>query len=302
MPLNMRQLEVIRAVIKTGSVTDAANSLGISQPAVSLTIKASEKSIGFALFVRKQGRLQPTPEGKTIYPELERIFDGSERVQRLIEDLRDAKVGFIRIAATPILADNLLAFAARSFLDKHPRVQLSIHTMPNYEVADQVVTERVDLGLVLSPEKYLDTRVVDLYTSDLVCIARADHPLAARDKVTGKDLVKYPHIAHSQSLPLGSLVDSYFRTQGLKRQIAAEITQSTTACALVRAGVGIAILDPFSVPSDSSQGLARIRLTPATSISAQLLFPAHGRISRTARALVQALRETVNTEVWKGSR
>lgn len=300
MALNTRQLEVIRTVIKTGSITDAANSLGISQPAVSMVIKACEKAAGFALFVRKQGRLQPTPEAKSLYPELERIFDGVERVQRLFEDLRDVKVGLVRIAATPILADSLLALAAREFLRKHPKVQLAIQAMPNYEVAEQVVTERVDFGLVLSPEKYLDTRVIDLYASQLVCVAPVNHPLARRGKVSGKDLIQYPHIAHSRSLPLGSLVDAYFREQGLKRQIAVEITQSSTACALVRAGVGVAILDPFTVLSINSQGLARIQLTPATSVSAQLLFPAHGRISRTARALVQALRDTISTELKEG--
>lgn len=300
MSLNPRQLEVIRTVIKAGSVTDAASTLGISQPAVSMVIKACEKKAGFSLFVRKHGRLQPTPEAKALYPELERIFDGMERVQRLVEDLRDVKVGLIRIAATPILADSLLALACRDFLRKHAKVQLSIRAMPNYEVAEQVVAERVDLGLVLSPEKYLDTRVTDLYTSDLVCVAPIDHPIAKHEKVSGKELVQFPHVAHSRSLPLGSLVDAYFRNQGLKRQIAAEITQSSTACALVRAGVGIAILDPFTILSANSHGLAKVRLVPATSVSAQLLYPAHGRISRPARALVQTLRETIRVAVRQG--
>lgn len=299
MPLNTRQLEIIRTVMRSGSVTDAASHLGISQPAVSMAIKACEKAVGFSLFVRKQGRLQATPEAKALYPELEHIFDGIERVRRLAEDLRDVRIGLIRIAATPILADSLLALAVHDFLLRHPKIQISIQAMPNYEVAENVVTERVDLGLVLSPEKYLDTRVTDLYTSSLVCVTPANHPLARHEKVSGKDLVNFPHIAHSRSLPLGSLVDDYFRNQGLKRLIAAEITQSSTACALVRAGVGIAILDPFTILSANSHGLAKIKLTPSTSVSAQLLFPAHGRISRPARALVQILRETVRGVVNK---
>lgn len=301
MALNTRQLEVIRTVIRTGSVTDAANALAISQPAVSMVIKACEKSAGFPLFVRKQGRLQPTPEAKTLFPELERIFDGVERVHRLIEELKDSKVGLIRIAATPILADNLLSIASRHFLNTRPQVQLSIHCMPNYEVADHVMTERVDLGFVLSPEKYLDTRVIDLCTSELVCVAPANHPLAKYDRVSPRDLTKFPLISFSRSLPLGSLVDEIFRQEGFTRRIAVEISQSSTACALVRAGVGLAILDPFALLGGNNHGLVKIKLLPATSLTAQLLMPANGRISRPARIFMETVHETVNAFVKKGS-
>jgi DNA-binding transcriptional LysR family regulator len=104
MPLNARQLEVIRAVIRSGSATDAAEKLGISQAAVSMVIKTCEKLAGYALFVRKQGRLQPTTEATTLFPLLERIFEDIERTQRLVEDLKDSKIGFIRVAANPIIA------------------------------------------------------------------------------------------------------------------------------------------------------------------------------------------------------
>ena len=302
MPLNTRQLEVICTVIRTGSVTDAAKALDISQPAISMVIKACERSAAFPLFVRKQGRLQPTPEAKTLFPELERIFDGVERVQRLVEELKDAKIGLIRIAATPVLADNLLSLASRSFLGTRPQVQLSIHCMPNYEVADHVMTERVDLGFVLSPEKYLDTRVIDLCASELVCVVPANHPLAQHDRVSPRDLTKFPLISFSRSLPLGSLIDDVFRQQGCKRRIAVEITQSSTACALVRAGIGLAILDPFALLGSDNHGLVKIKLLPATSITAQLLMPANGRVSRPARMFIEAARETVSALVKNGFR
>lgn len=293
--INTRHLEIIRTVIRSGSVTDAANLLGISQPAVSMLIKACEKNAGFLLFVRKQGRLQPTPEAKTLFPELERIFDGVERVQRLVEELKDSKVGLIRIAATPILAENLLSLASRQFLDARPQVQLSIHTMPNYEVVDHVMTDRVDLGFVLSPEKYLDTRVIDLCASELVCVVPTDHPLAKQGQVTPHDLTQFPLISFSRSLPLGALVDQVFYREGLKRRIAVEITQSSTACAMVRAGVGLAILDPFALLGSNGHGLTKIRLAPATLISAQMLIPPNGRVSRSARIFMNTVTETIRT-------
>ncbi len=300
MSLNTRQLEVIHTVIRTGSVTDAAEALEISQPAVSMVVKACEKSVGFPLFIRKQGRLQPTPEAKTLFPELERIFGGVERVHRLVDELKDSRVGLIRIAATPILADNLLSIASQYFLSPRPQVQISINSLPNYEVADHVMTERADFGFVLSPEKYLDTRVIDLCTSELVCVAPDNHPLAKYDRVSPHELIKFPFISFSRSLPLGSLIDGIFRREGLNRRIAVEITQSSTACAMVKAGVGLAILDPFALLGANSHGLVKIKLVSSTLMTAQLLMPANGRVSRPARIFIDTVSETVKTLIEEG--
>lgn len=300
MPLNTRQLEVIHAVIRTGSVTDAADALEISQPAVSMVIKACEKSVGFQLFVRKQGRLQPTPEAKTLFPELDRIFSGVERVHRLVDELKDSRVGLIRIATTPILADNLLSIASQCFLSSRPHVQISIDSLPNYEVADHVMTERADLGFVLSPEKYLDTRVIDLCTSELICVVPNNHPLAKYDRISPQQLIKFPFISFSRNLPLGSLIDEIFRHEGLKRRIAVEITQSSAACAMVRAGIGVAILDPFALLGTNSHGLVKIKLVRSALMTAQLLMPTNGRVSRPVRLFIDTVRETVRTLIEKG--
>src|SRR2546425_2922788 len=151
MPISTRQLEIIRSVILHGSVTDAAHQLGISQPAVSRLLKDCEQRIGFALFTRKQGRLQPTSEAKTMLPELNRIFEGVERFQRLTEELREMKTGSIQIATTAVLADTILPRAIEQFFVVRPKVQITIHNMLNHEVAERIAMDQVDLGLVLSP-------------------------------------------------------------------------------------------------------------------------------------------------------
>src|SRR5690349_11759157 len=106
MSLTFRQLQVLHAVSRTGSVTGAATALGVSQPAVSMMLRECSRIAGFAVFVRRHGRLQPTPETAGLMADLDRVFNGVERINRVIDDMRVTAVGTIQIAATPTLADN----------------------------------------------------------------------------------------------------------------------------------------------------------------------------------------------------
>ena len=291
MSLSFRQLQVVRAVCRHGSVIGAASALGISQPAVSMMLRDCTRAAGFPLFLRKQGRLQPTMETSSLMTDLDRIFDGVERVGRLLEDMRDTKVGMIQIAATPTLAENLLPPAVTAFKQTRPGVQITIHSMDNISVVNSVINEHVDFGLVLSPLAHFDAQLFELCSAELVCVVHPDNPLAARTQVTPKDLESYPLISFSRSLPLGMLVEKTFRDAGVPRRITLEVNQSSVACALARAGAGVAIVDPFWLMENRDHGLVRLKVQPRTKVVAQVLMPKNSNLSRPTRILIAELRK-----------
>ncbi len=290
MKLSFRQLEVIRAVALHGGVTAAANDLGVSQPAVSMMLRECATSAGFALFVRAQGRLQPTPELRILLDEVDRVFKGLERIDRLVGHIHDASVGSVVVAATPTLADNLLPVAIAALRRARPRIQIAIQTMDNLSAVEAVTQGGVDFGLVLTPIAETDARLVPLCAADLVCVVPPGHALAAHAAVTPKDLEPYPLISFSRSLPLGRLVETSFRDAGLERRIAIEVNQSSTALALARAGAGVAILDPYLLLDEREHGVVRLRLEPRSMVMAQALVPANGALSRPALMLLAAIR------------
>jgi DNA-binding transcriptional LysR family regulator len=292
MLLTLRQLQVVRAVSQWGSVTRASLALGISQPAVSMLLRESAGIAGFPLFVRRQGRLQPTAETKVLIADLDRIFEGVDRVNRLIEDMRDQKVGMVHVAATPTLADNLVPPAVALFRKGRPQVRVTIHTMDNLSVVASVAKEQVDFGLALSPAGWREGRVLELGVANLVCIVPKDHALATQPRVTPHDLADVPLISFSRSLPLGHLVEQMFRMAGVPQRIAMEVNQSSLACALVRAGAGAAILDPFWLLNDNDHGIVKLRLEPSTPIAARALFPPIGSVSRVALRLLASIQNT----------
>lgn len=289
MSLSFRQLEIVRAVIRSGSITGAADALGISQPAVSMMVRQCRSAAGFQLFERRKGRLQPTPETAGLIVDLDRVFDGVERVNRLIDDMRVSNVGAIQIAATPTLAENMLPRAVALFQKSRPNVRVSIHAVDNFSVVDHVAQEHVDFGLALSPFMHVDARQIQLCAADLVCVVNRDSPLATRTSVTPKDLSAVSLISFSKTLPLGMLVEGAFRKAGVPLRVAQEVNQSSVACALVREGAGAAIIDPFWLAENRDKRLVALKLRPRAEVTAQVLVPKSATLSRPARILLSMI-------------
>jgi DNA-binding transcriptional LysR family regulator len=301
MSLTVRQLEVIRAVSLHGSVTEAASALGISQPAISLMLRDCTSNAGFPFFVRKHGRLQATRETQVILAELNRIFDSIERVNRLMDDMREMTVGTVQVATVPTLADNLLSPTIATFQKNWPHIQIGVFTVDNVGVFENVMQERVDFGLALSPLNHrdgrmVDGRVADICTSELVCVVHPDSPLAAREVVTPADLAPYPLISFGKSLPLGALIEESFQRAGVVRRIALEVTLTSVACSLARSGAGVAVIDPFHLWAHRDHGVATLRYAPSTEVKAQMVLPNNTPLSRSARLFVEALRQTVRDQ------
>jgi DNA-binding transcriptional LysR family regulator len=280
----------VRAVARHWAVTLAAAELGVSQPAVSMMLRECAAGAGFPLFVRRHGRLQPTQELRVFLEDIERVFTGLDRINRLVEDMRDISIGSVTIAATPTLTENLLPQAIAAFRRRRPRIHIAVQTMDNIAVVDAVTQGGVDFGLVLMPITDSDARLVPLCRGELICVVHPDHPLAERTMVEPQDLASYPLISFSRSLPLGALVEESFRSAGVPRRIALEVNQSSVAFALVRAGVGVAVIDPFLVMDDRDHGVVRLPLRPSATVEAQALVPREGSLSRPALMLLATLR------------
>ncbi|HEY2133352.1 MAG TPA: LysR family transcriptional regulator [Acetobacteraceae bacterium] len=282
----------MHAVCRHGSVTTAAAALDISQPAVSMLLRDCAHIAGFPLFLRRQGRLQPTAEMRALLAELDRVFEGIERMGRLLQDMRDTSIGSVQIAATPAIADHLLPSAIAAFQAARPRIQVAIRAMDNLGVIETVTDERVDFGLVLTPLGQPEARLVRLCTGPLVCVVPVGHPLATRGAVGPGDLAPYPLISFSRSLPLGDLVETAFRQAGVARRIGLEVNQSSVACALARAGAGVAVIDPFLLMDPRDHGVVVLTLLPVTEVSAQALIPRTATLSRPAAMLLATIRRT----------
>ena len=115
MQLNLRQIEVFRAVMTTGSISGAAKLLFVSQPAVSRLLSHTEQRLGFALFERIKGRLYPTPESRQLFREVETVYAGVRRVGELASELSERRSGILHLVSSPSIGHMLVSLTISRF-------------------------------------------------------------------------------------------------------------------------------------------------------------------------------------------
>jgi DNA-binding transcriptional LysR family regulator len=291
MPLNMRELDVFRAVMEAGGVTAAAAALGMTQPAASKMLRQAEARLGFTLFRRDRNQLVPTAEAHALLPELLGAFAAIGGLERLAEALRAGRSGQLSVAAVPVLATALLPPAVQAFRAARPDVLMQLRAVTALEAVNQVADQRADLAVILGGSADARVETHRLCMSEIGCVLPAGHPLASRRSLSLAELRSVPLISLSSQQPVGQLVRAAHGEVAAAVRIAIEVSQSSVACALVRAGAGVAILDGFGLAEAKAQGLVSRPLKPRIPLEVTLVV---SRL-RSPTRLSEAFREAIAT-------
>jgi DNA-binding transcriptional LysR family regulator len=291
--MNLRQLEVFRAVMLTGSVSDAARLLHVSAPAVSRLLAHTEGRLGFALFERIKGRLHPTAEARRLYQEVEQVHAGVLRISELAEDLAQRRYGLLSVVSSPSIGQQLVPEAVARFHAGHPQVHLRFHCLSHERLKEQVLAGLVDLGISTLPMEHpmLSTRTIAC--SDLICICPIDHPLAGLASVKVGDLMAYELIAYPRDTPLAQRIASLFAAIGQSPRVGIEVGSPHNACALVHAGAGVALVEEFSLQGWPKAHFRMFRVEEAAPILADLVFLRSAPLTPAAEAFIHCLRQVL---------
>ncbi|MGC3965381.1 MAG: LysR family transcriptional regulator [Rhodocyclaceae bacterium] len=296
MSMNLRQIEVFRAVMITGSISGASQLLFVSQPAVSRLLSHTESRVGFALFERIKGRLYATPEAKKLFREVEHVYAGVQRVNTLARELAEHQEGILNVVSSPSVGQMVIPLAMAAFRHTHPQVKLSFQYLGFAPLVERLLNRQADLGVTILPTKHPNLETTPLGSGRLVCICPVDHPLARLDTLSVADVMPYPFIAYDRSSPFGLLVNGWFEGAGESYRAAIEVGSPQNACALVLAGAGVAIVDEFSVRSWPASQLAVRPLLNGPSVRANLVHTRFEPLSQIAQTFVGVLGQLMQTE------
>lgn len=253
--MNLRHMEVFRAVMLTGSVNGAAELLHVSQPAVSKLLAHAARQSGLTLFERVKGRLVPTPEAQQLYEEIESLWRGVERVRDVSRALAEPETGTLRLAVSASLASWLAPRAVALLYERFPRIRSRIEVLVSPIMVDALLDHSADLAIGLLPNDHPNLITVKSYQCGLACAMRSDHPLAAKAVVTPADLRGHRVITSPAGTPYGqSLLRAYGKAAPQLR-LDIEVRSATTACWFAQAGAGIAVVDRTAVAGGSFSGL-----------------------------------------------
>ena len=284
--LNLRLLEVFRAVYEAQSVTIAASHLCVSQPAVSKGLAQLEAELGFPVFSRSHGKLNPTPDGTRLYEESARLFAQVALFQDSLNDLSNGRLGKIVIGGIPTLAGSVLTRAGQAILSQRPMAKISICAAQASAVMIDASHHRIDFGLTHSlPDD--DTIVAHLMgESEIVAAVPADHPLAGRATLEPGDFEEAPIIMLDGGSPPSHLVRDAFDRNGASIHMVMEVNSTAIAYAGASDGLGIALIDPWSALYTPSARVKLVRFVPQIPLRIYAVHSKDRPLSRLAIAML----------------
>lgn len=268
---NIRQVEAFRAVVTLGSMTKAAELLGISQPAVSRLMVDFQEAVGFKLFRRQRNGAEATEDARRLFEQVEKLFVGLEDLNHQVHAIRNLTSGTISIAAMGLYANGLLPEIMARFSTQFPDIAIRLDSQPQDRIAEWVASRRSDLGVATLPLTNSSIPVRELLTRPAMCVFPADHEFATRDEIRASDLSDAPFISFPRGTPFRFEVDTLFDREGVDRVMMMEATTHEAVCNLVAAGLGVSIVSPYSPHLRRNPSLVFRPFTPAIPITLGLV-------------------------------
>lgn len=283
------------------TATEAASTLNLSQPGVSKALGQLEDQLGIILFERIKGRLYATPEAKTLYPEVNKIFGVVDAVARLAEDMRDVKSGIVCVAAIPTFANVLLPKVIARVREQLPNVRISMQVLPSLQIVDEVLHGHVDLGFVHDSVDIPTIRSEDLLTCDIVAILPIGHPLQDQEYISFENLEVYPVVCYPVESPFSSRVRKMLKSTGRDFVVTIDVGASSALLSVVENGAGIGLIEPFALFGNSPPNVIVKPLESSIPIRPRLLYPLYRPLSSAARYFVSQFKSVVQEETAKYS-
>lgn len=264
--MDRREVEIFISVMRLGSVTAAAKALSMAQPSVSKAIALMEKRLGFRLFERTLGRLKPTAEAALVMNEATRIEQELSRFDRYLSGIQKYRHGQLRVAATPALALNLLPLAAKAFRERMPEFGLVLDMQLNHEIPRLTERGQYDLGLVVIPSSDVSAKLRAVRGGRIVCVMPRKHHLAAKAVVSWSDMAPDELIYITTDVRMVGLLSSVIPDFERTHTSALETNRYTTAVNLVRQGLGMTLVDEFTMIGLDTAELAVRPFSPPLNI------------------------------------
>lgn len=288
--ITLRELEVLSALIESGTTTTAAARIGLSQPAVSRAIAQLENRLQKQLFERAGGRLIPTQDGLFVHEEAAPIFAALARISGDTPH-RPLHKGSLRIAAPPTIAHRFLPPFVASFAKANPDLFVGFEVVSSDVLVTGVAEARFDVALTDSSSSHQGVRAEPHLDTEAICVVPAHHRLAGNETISPADLDGEPFVALTHRHSGRAAIDRIFARADIKPRIAIEAATSISALQFVGEGLGVSIFNPFPIQRHLTRSLVARPFVPTIPYRSAFLLPTSHTISAAVLDFIEVVRE-----------
>lgn len=295
--LTLRQIEVIRAVMMTGSIAAAADFLNVSAPGISRLVRHAEDTLNIRLFDRRGGVFLPAAEAQGVFDQINEVYSRIAGLDTAIANLNSGSSGSLAFGSAPSVAQFIVARAAVSIRERFPDLYIDLNVLKIEETIDYLLLERGEFVAMSYAYEHPSVVARELAVGQLVAVVPDGHRLADRKSLSVRDLVREPLVGVSPDDPYGAIIASPFREAGLAYDLSIRGRFAQTVVSLVRHGLGVAVIDEFSVAGVYMPGLIRIPLRETAEVRIYALSKRGRTLSAYAGFAEQRLRAELRAAV-----
>lgn len=270
--MNLRQIEVFHAVYLHGTVSAAARALNVSQPSVTKVLRHAESSIGLPLFERTRGRLIPTEDARALFVEVSEIQDRVRSLRQACHNLRIGRGGLLRVSALPSLGLQAVPQAAAVFMRGPQDILFDLQTLHHDEMVRKLYERETDIAISFEVPVAAPVGHQVIGEGELVVLYREQDFPNAPSRIHLSDLRDHKFISPTQGGPIGRMLSSELDKLGVALDEVVSARTYYVAAALVRAGVGMAIVDNFTAQASLTPELSWRPLQPAIAFDINAVY------------------------------
>lgn len=253
--MDLHKLKGFHAVARYGGFTSAARRLRLTQPTLSLQVKALEAELGTRLFERDPRGVKLTPEGELLYEKASRLLQTEAEIDSLFRDHMRLGPARLAVATNQSIAAHILPVRLETFTTRFPTVEVNIHNMRTADILASVKDDSIDFGIILidPQDPTLVARPVSPY--EMVLVAPRTHPLSRKRRVSLADIATHPFISYTKDTETRQLIDQPFENDRLKISVRMALGSTDLIITYVGLGYGISIIHDLNIDEANREHL-----------------------------------------------
>lgn len=266
--MNFHQLHIFYTVSERGSFSAAAQTLHMTQPAVTMQIQALEDYFGTKLFDRSTKKIILTEAGLTLMPFAVRSMQLMRETDQAMSAFTHMLEGRLMLGASLTIGEYVLPRLLGPFGKEYPNISIMMKVMNTSQIMDEIHKHQLNFGLIEAPVSHPDMVIEPVMGDELKLIVPGEHPLAVQSEVTLAQALAYPFVLRERGSGTRRVMEEQLEANGLDpaaMQIVMELGSTGAVKSAVEAGLGITIISTSSVKHEVALGLLKIvNLTDAS--------------------------------------
>ena len=282
MKITFRQIDAFKTVVQTGTVTESARMLGISQPAVSRLISDLESEVGFQLFARSGRNLKATPEAMLLVEEVRRALSGLEQIKHTATAIKHFRHAQLRLISTPAFSTLIAPALIRKFAERQPEAMVSLEVQSTDVSVEWMVSQNIDFGI--APATLVNPTISShpLTETHSRCVFPCGHRLEGKAMVTAQDLQDESFVSYLPDSQFRFEVDQIFKKAKIERKLQYEARTTDAISRLVAQGLGVSIIVSIEGMPGEAKDYSSAPFTPEIPFNGALIWSQQRTMSAVA--------------------